>query len=223
MSTDAAEAARVERLRNFDTCTVSDALDRLKLRGVVSGLTQRSGDTRIAGRVITVRLGIGEPTPGPRRHLCAAAIEAADDRTVIVIEQRTGIEAGCWGGLLTLAARAKQVVGVIAEGCVRDIDEARAIGLPIFARGLTARTARGRIVEKATGLPVTIGDVEVAQRDFVVADRSGVAFVRAADVDAVLTAADAIATREAAMARALRLGAPAGQVLGGDYEHMLGS
>jgi regulator of RNase E activity RraA len=223
MSTDAPEDARIERLRAFDSCTISDALDRLKLVGVVSGLTQHSGDTRIAGKVITVRLGVGDPAPGPGRHLCAAAIEAADDRTVILIEQRTGIEAGCWGGLLTLAARAKQVVGVIAEGCVRDVDEARAAGFPIFSRGLTARTARGRIVEKATGVPVTIGDVEVASGDFVVADRSGVAFVRAADLDAVLAAADAIATREAAMARALRSGAPAGEVLSGDYEHMLRS
>jgi regulator of RNase E activity RraA len=138
-----------------------------------------------------------------------------------VIEQRTGIEAGCWGGLLTLAARAKSVVGVIAEGCVRDIDEARAAGFPIFARGLTARTARGRIVEKATGARVSIGDVEVSQGDYVIADRSGVAFVSAADIDAVLGAAEAIAGREANMASALRGGAPAGQVLSGDYEQML--
>jgi regulator of RNase E activity RraA len=221
MSTDATDTARIERLKTLDCCTISDALDRLERAGVVSGLAQHSGDGRIAGRVITVRLGTGDSPPGPRRHLCAAAIESADDRTVIVIEQRTGIEAGCWGGLLTLAARAKHVVGVIAEGCVRDIDEARAAGFPIFARGLTARTARGRIVEKATGARVSIGDVEVSQGDYVIADRSGVAFVSAADIDAVLGAAEAIAGREANMASALRGGAPAGQVLSGDYEQML--
>ena len=221
MSNEAAERARIERLRSFDACTISDALDRLELRGVVSGLAQRSGDRRIAGRVATVRLGTGEPARGPTRHLCVAAIEAADDCTVIVIEQRTGIEAGCWGGLLTLAARAKSVAGVVAEGLVRDVDEARALGFPIFARGLTARTARGRIVEKATGVPVTIGDVEVEQGDFVVADRSGVVFIGAGDIDAVLTAAEAIAAREVAMARALESGAPPSEVLGGNYEHLL--
>jgi regulator of RNase E activity RraA len=217
------DGGRIERLKGFDCCTVSDALDRLKHTGVVSGLAQHSGDGRIAGRVITVRLGVGDPPPGPPRHLCATAIEAADDRTVIVIEQRTGIEAGCWGGLLTLAARARNVVGVIAEGCVRDIDEARAAGFPVFARGLTARTARGRIVEKATGGRINVGDVEVSQGDYVVADRSGVAFVPAAEIDAVLAAAEAIAARETAMAAALRSGAPVGQVLSGDYEHLLRS
>lgn len=223
MANEAAERARIERLRNFDACTISDALDRLKLAGVVSGLAQHSGDGRIAGKVITVRLGTGESAPRPRRHLCAAAIEAGDDCTVVVIEQLTGIEAGCWGGLLTLAARAKQIAGVIAEGCVRDIDEARAVGFPIFARGLTARTARGRIVEKATGVAVTVGEVEVEHGDFVIADRSGVAFIRAADLDSVLAAAEVIATREAAMASALRHGTPVGEVLGGSYERMLES
>jgi len=217
------ERAWIERLRSFDACTISDAQDRLKLRGVVSGLTQHSGDGRIAGTVITVQLGTGEPAPERRRHLCAAAIEAADECTVIVIEQRTGIEAGCWGGLLTLAARAKKVAGVVAEGLVRDVDEARAAEFPIFARGLTARTARGRIIEKATGVPVIIGDVEVEQGDFVVGDRSGVAFIRAADLEPVLAAAQAIAEREAAMARALRSGAPVSDVLDGTYERMLES
>jgi 4-hydroxy-4-methyl-2-oxoglutarate aldolase len=218
---DSTDSSRLERLKRLDCCTISDALDRLKLTGVVSGLTQRSGETRIVGRAITVLLGVGEPPPGPPRHLCAAAIEAADAHTVIVIEQRTGVEAGCWGGLLTLAALAKQVVGVVADGAVRDVDEARALGFPIFSRGLTARTARGRIVEKATGVRVTIGDVEVEQGDFVVADGSGVAFVRAADLDDVLTAAEAIATREVAMASALKQGVAVSAVLGGDYEHML--
>ncbi|HUL82488.1 MAG TPA: RraA family protein, partial [Gammaproteobacteria bacterium] len=171
MASETGERDWIERLRAFDVCTISDALDRLKLHGVVSGLTQRSGDGRIAGKVITVRLGT-EPPPGPPRHLCAAAIEAADDCSVIVIEQRTGVEAGCWGGLLTLAARARKVAGVVAEGLLRDVDEARALGFPVFARGLTARTARGRIVEKATGVPVTIGDVPVETGDFVVADGS---------------------------------------------------
>jgi 4-hydroxy-4-methyl-2-oxoglutarate aldolase len=221
MSTEAIDGARLERLKKLDCCTISDALDRLERSGVVSGLTQRSGDTRIAGKVITVRLGVGAPAPGPRRHLCAAAIEAADEGTVIVIEQRTGIEAGCWGGLLTLAARAKRIAGVVAEGSVRDIDEARGLGFPIFSRGLTARTARGRIVEKATGVRVTIGDVEVESGDFVVADRSGVAFIRAADLDGVLAAAEAIANREVGMAAALKRGTPVSDVLSGDYEHML--
>ncbi|MFO1401588.1 MAG: hypothetical protein U1F30_10340 [Steroidobacteraceae bacterium] len=42
------------------------------------------------------------------------------------------------------------MAGVVADGPVRDIDEARALGFPVFTRALTARTARGRVVELGT-------------------------------------------------------------------------
>ena len=45
---------QVQRLRRLDVCAVSDALDKLQLTGVVTGLPQRSsapgGASRIAGR-----------------------------------------------------------------------------------------------------------------------------------------------------------------------------
>src|SRR5512132_2749495 len=59
----------VQRLRRLDCCAVSDSLDKLELPGVVTGLPQRSGPGRIAGRAITVKLGTGAPPPGPARHL----------------------------------------------------------------------------------------------------------------------------------------------------------
>ena len=54
-----------------------------------------------------------------------------------------------------------------------------------------------------------------------IADASGVVFIPAADIDRVLDAAETIAGREAAMAKALLAGTPIPQVMGGDYEHML--
>ena len=155
------------------------------------------------------------------RHLGTTAIELARAGDVIVVEQRTGVDAGSWGGILTLGAKVRGIAGVIADGPVRDIDEARAYDFPIYCRALTARTARGRVVEAETNQPVTIGEVKVAAGDFVIADASGVAFIPAADIERVLDAAEAIAGREAAMAKALLAGTPIPQVMGGDYEFML--
>ena len=211
----------VRRLRRLDCCAVSDALDRLKLGSVVSGVPQQSGDTRIAGRAITVKLGIGATPKGPPRHLGTAAVDAAGPDDVIVVEQRSGIEAGSWGGLLTLGAKLKGVAGVVCDGPVRDIDEARAHGFPIFARTLTARTARGRIVELGTQVPVRFETATVEPGDYVIADRSAVIFVAAADIARVLDAAEAIAANEAAMAKALLAGEPISQVMAAGYEHML--
>ena len=92
---------------------------------------------------------------------------------------------------------------------------------PVFARTTTARTARNRIVEVGTDIPVTIGDVIVHPGDYVVADGSAVAFLTQNDAARILDAAETIAWREAAMAKALQDGKPITEVMGADYEHML--
>src|SRR5690606_25435773 len=84
--------AYVQRLRQLDCCAVSDALDKLGLEGAVTELTQFSGATRIAGVVVTVKLGTGAPPPGPPKHLGCTAIELSGPDNVIVVEQRTGVE-----------------------------------------------------------------------------------------------------------------------------------
>jgi regulator of RNase E activity RraA len=213
--------AAVQRLARLDCCALSDALDKLKLTGVVSGLPQLSGSGRIAGRAVTMRAGVGTPPPGPPRHLGATAIETAKPGDIIVVEQKSGVEAGSWGGILTLGAQLRGVAGVVADGPVRDIDEARGYGFPIFARGCTARTARGRIVELSSNAPVEIGDIQVHHGDYVVADGSAVVFIKPEHVEQVLAAAEAIAAREAAMVAALRAGQPITDVMGANYEHML--
>jgi regulator of RNase E activity RraA len=122
---------------------------------------------------------------------------------------------------LSNAARGRGVSGVIVEGLTRDIDEAAEIGFPVYARGSTARTARGRVYESATGDPIAVGDITVATGDWVVADGSGAAFVPAGRIEDVLVAAERIAAREAGMTKAVLAGHPVSTVMGGDYEHML--
>jgi 4-hydroxy-4-methyl-2-oxoglutarate aldolase len=211
----------VARLRKVDCCAVSDALDSLNLKGVVSGLPQRSGEGRIAGQVITVKLGIGAAPAGPPRHLCTTAIETGGSDNVIVVEQRTGVEAGGWGGLLSLGAKARGIAGVIVEGPMRDVDQSIELEFPVFARSLTALTARGRISEQATNVPVQIGDITVQPGDYVIADRSAVIIVSQADIDRVLPAAERIAAKEEEMVRHIGAGRPIGTVMGGNYEHLL--
>jgi regulator of RNase E activity RraA len=211
----------LKRLGAIDCCALSDALDRLGLTGQVTGLPQMSGTCRIVGRAITVRLGAGEPGDGRPRHLCTTAIEAGGQENIIVVEQRTGIEAGCWGGLLTIGAMQRGIAGVVADGPVRDIDQARGYGFPIFTSRTTSFTARGRVVEKETNGPVLIGVVTVNPGDYVVADNSAIIFISAENVEAVLLAAEDIVARERAMAAAIRDGNAIGAVMGGDYESML--
>ncbi|MFZ9501787.1 MAG: RraA family protein [Beijerinckiaceae bacterium] len=209
------------RLAKIDCCALSDALDQLKMGGVVTGLTQGSGGGRVAGRAITVRLVAGVQTEGAPKHLCATAIELGGPGAIIVVEQRTGIEAGSWGGLLSMGAQTKGIEAVIAEGPVRDIDQAMEMKFPVFARSWTARTARGRIREQATNVPVQVGDVTVSPGDYVLADRSAVIFVAESEIEKVLVAAERIVAKEELMAKEILQGVEIGTVMGANYEHML--
>jgi regulator of RNase E activity RraA len=209
------------RLSRLDACAVSDALDKLGLAGAVTGIQRLASTRRISGRVLTVKMEKDDGRPAASRHLGTTAIEAAEPGDVIVMEQRTGLDAACWGGNLSFGARQRQVSGVIVDGPARDIDEAREYDFPVYARSATSRTARGRIVETGTNVPITVGDVTVQPGDYVVADASAVVFIAQADVERVLDAAEAIAERERAMVAAMREGTPISQVMGKSYETML--
>jgi 4-hydroxy-4-methyl-2-oxoglutarate aldolase len=213
----------VARLGRVDSCAVSDALDKLGLKGAVTGLHRLSTERQIAGRVVTVKLDAGAAlgAPGAARHLGTAAVEAAQPGDVIVIEQRTGIDAAGWGGNLSLGAKLRGVAGVIVEGPTRDVDQGRLYDFPVFARDHTSRTARGRIVEVGTNVPVAVGDVLVSPGDYVIADGSAVVFVTQGDIERVLETAEAVAKRERAMVDSLLEGTPISQVMGASYETML--
>ncbi len=211
----------VERLSRLDTPAVSDALDRLGLSGRVSGLRPLTVSRRIAGRAVTLRLGTGGAIARPPRHLCTAAVEAAGPGNVIVIEQRSGVEAAGWGGILSNGASVRGIAGVVCDGPVRDVDESRELGFPVYARSATPATARGRIVEEEFNCKVEIGRVEVRPGDCVLADGSGICILPERGAAEILEVAETIARREAAMTRAVRAGQPISQVMGADYETML--
>ena len=211
----------VERLEVLDVCAVSDAKDSLGLAPALSGLARQSGEGLLAGRVRTVELAEGTPPADmPKVHLCARAIVSSTAETVIVVAH-PGADAGGWGGVLTTGAKIAGVRGVVLDGPTRDRDEAAALGFPIFARGNTAKTARGRVYERATGVPIQIGGQQVDDGDYVIADGAGVAFIAAADIERVLAAAERIARKEKAMVASLREGNPITEVMGADYETML--
>lgn len=212
----------VSHLSRLDSCAVSDALDKLGLKGVVTGIHRMSTERRIAGRVLTVKLGFAqEGQPTPKRHLSTAAIEAAAPGDIIVVEQRTGVDAAGWGGTLSLGAKLRGVAGVIVDGPARDVDDSRQLDFPVFARDHTATTARGRLVEVATNKTITAGDIPVSPGDYVIADGSAVVFVAQSEILRVLEATKPIIEREKAMVQALHEGKPISQVMGASYESLL--
>jgi 4-hydroxy-4-methyl-2-oxoglutarate aldolase len=211
----------VERLARLDSCAVSDALDKLDIKGTVIGILPLYPTERIVGRAVTVRLKTKGPGEETTRHLCTAAVEASDPGDIIVIDHKGRTDVAGWGGILSTAATVKRVAGVIIDGATRDVDEAKGLGLPLFAKAAVPLTARGRIIEDATNEPIEIAGVAVRPGDYIIADNSGVVVVPADRAAEVAPAAEAIVAREAAMARDVLAGKSVVEVMGTNYEQML--
>jgi len=83
------------------------------------------------------------------------------------------------------------VKGVVVDGRVRDIDELRADGLPVFARGLSILSAKPYTRPAALNVSVTLnGDYDppiiINSNDIIVGDLNGVVCVPQQFLDQVL-------------------------------------
>lgn len=216
----AQDIALRQEFLTFDSCLISDALERLGLPMGVTGINRQATGKRVFGPAVTVTL---QPFGGTihKRHLGTAAVDLGQPGDIIVIQHTSRNDCAGWGGLLSTAAKAKGIGGVVVDGLVRDIDESDDLGLPVFARGVTPVTARNRVSETATNEPVVIGGVTVSPGDYVLADGSGVAFIpRDRLLKVVQTARDMLAVENGIRA-ALARGIPISQAMNETYETLL--
>jgi regulator of RNase E activity RraA len=121
---------------------------------------------------------------------------------IIVLED--GLDVAGLGGLMAVAAHARGMAAIVCDGAVRDLDEIRAIGLPIYARNVSPAASVGRHMSVGRQLPVTCAGVPVQPGDIVVGNDDGVVVVPQEHADAVLKYALDIEAREARMVPLIR-------------------
>jgi 4-hydroxy-4-methyl-2-oxoglutarate aldolase len=195
----------IERLAKLDTCAASDALDSLGLKGATWGVRPLWQCPRIVGRAVTMKIkpaGLQQPA----QHLGTAPIEAAQPGDIIVIDNGGKLEFSCWGGLLALSAKLKGLSGVVIDGASRDIDEARELGFPVYARGAVPMTARGRVIQDSFNREIQFAGVQCHPGDLVIADASGVVIIAKEKEAEVVASAEAIYHKEQEMADGIRNG-----------------
>lgn len=218
----AQDIALRQEFLSFDTCLVSDALERLGLPHGITRINRQATGKRVFGPAVTVTL---QPYDGTihKRHLGTAAVDAARPGDIIVVQHISSDDCAGWGGLLSTAARAAGIAGVVVDGLVRDIDESEDLGMPVFARGVTPVTARNRVSETATNEPVLIGGVKVNPGDYVMADGSGVTIIPRDRLQDVAEAARSMLAVENGIRAALARGIPISKAMNETYETLLKS
>lgn len=202
----------LQRLAELDTNTVSDALDFLQLPGAVVGIRPLWDCPKVVGRASTVKLA-PKTDAVPGVHLISPVIDAitTDDRVLVIAGGLDGIS--CWGDIIANAAVTKGIRGSVIDGFSRDIDGSASIGYPVYGRGVTMMSARNRVVQVDSGVTIRVGGVDVAQDDYVIADRCGSVFIPAAVIEQVLALSERIAAREAGMIDAVRSGRSVADVM----------
>jgi 4-hydroxy-4-methyl-2-oxoglutarate aldolase len=140
------------------------------------------------------------------------AMERVPRGSVLVVGTSNFV-AGYWGEVLTVAAEAAGVVGLIIDGGVRDVAAITARRFPVFARGISVR---GTVKASApsVGEPMMLTGVAVVEGDLVVADDDGVIVVPAAEAERTILAGEARAAKEAAMMEQLAQGASTLELMG---------
>lgn len=188
----------LQEARRLGTATLHEASGQ---RGALpSGIKPISSTMRVAGPAFTVAT-----PPGNNLWIHRALASAAGEVLVVVTSQH--YEAGYWGDIMTVAALARGIAGLVIDGCVRDSEAIARLQFPVFARGLSIRGTR----KDPTALgflqaPITLGDVTVEPGDLVVGDADGVVVISRASVTDVLEKARERERREAEVIERLRKG-----------------
>jgi len=153
----------------------------------------------VAGPAVPVRC-----TPGDNLAV-HVGVTVAPPGSVLVVDVGEERELGFWGEVLTTAAQARGIAGLVIDGCVRDVDALAAHGFPVFSSGV-ALTGASKEMPGSVNREIVAGDVEVVAGDWIVGDVDGVVVVPRDALDDVLAAAQARTNKEAGLFDALNLG-----------------
>lgn len=124
-----------------------------------------------------------------------------------------GFVAGYWGEVLTVAAEAAGVVGLVIDGGVRDVAALARRRFPVFSRGVSV-CGTVKASAPSVGQPLRFTGLPVEPEDWLVADDDGVIVLPAHALERTLQAGEARAAKEAEMMKALSQGATTVDLMG---------
>lgn len=154
---------------------------------------------RLAAPAFTLRCAPGD------NLAVHVGVTRAPAGSVLVVDVGAVPGRGYWGEVLTTAAEARGLAGLVIDGCVRDVDALEAHGFAVFSSGIALPGATKKLPGEIGGT-VRIGGATLSSGDWVVGDVDGVVVIPAARLGEVLEAGRARAAKEDGFFAALRDG-----------------
>ena len=187
----------MKEFKSLGVATVYEAAGRKGLLDV--DLIQLIEGSKAAGPARTAMCGQGD------NRAIHAAIARLEPGEVLVVTMPEPAPIGVVGELLVTQAKAQGAAALLIDAAVRDVDELRALELPIWCRWIRARGAT-KTEPGVLDEPVTIAGTRIAPGDIVVLDSDGAAVVASADVETTLRASQRRRDAEADKRRAFAAG-----------------
>jgi 4-hydroxy-4-methyl-2-oxoglutarate aldolase len=152
----------------------------------------------VVGRAFPVLAAIGDNLA--LHH----GIEAAGPGDVLVVDAGAGLH-GYWGEVMTVAALARGIKGLVIDGGVRDTVQMANLSFPAFSSSISIR---GTIKKwpGTVGLPITMRGRVINRGDLIVADRDGVAVLPANSLESIIASSRERALKEEAYMKRLAAG-----------------
>jgi regulator of RNase E activity RraA len=179
----------IEGFKKSTVASVSDAVDQVVgARGFMTHEMRPRIPGKIVGRAKTSLVKAApadKATPALSTKHSVEMIEEANPGDIAVIVMENGKDVASIGGLMATAAQSRGLAGLISDGGLRDIEEIRALGFPVYSTAVTPASAVGRWASVAKNVEVQCGGVKVRPGDIIVAGEDGVVVVpqeKAADV-----------------------------------------
>lgn len=190
----------LDALSRHATATIADAQDRF---GVPTGIAPMWPGARLAGRAYTV-----ETRSGDNLYVHKGLAEAPPG-SVLVVNGFGDLTRALIGDLIATTATTKGLAGFVIDGAVRDVAALATLGMPMFARGVSAagpyKNGPGRLA-----VPVAIGGVVVDTDDIIIGDSDGVVVVRRNACHNVLDRTETLIAAEATKRQTNAQAAPDG-------------
>lgn len=123
---------------------------------------------RVAGTAITLAI------PGPDSTLLHHALGLLRPGDILVVDRLGDDRHACWGGGVTVAAKAAGAKAGVVDGPCTDLEEVEASSFPLWCRGIAPITTRIYDLGGRLNQPVSVGGVVVMPGDAVLCDDSGV-------------------------------------------------
>lgn len=155
-------------LLKLDTGTVGHHLEAGFMDG---GMIPRIPGSKTVGTAVTVRITV------PDSVMAHYALKFTRPGDVLLIDRGQDQRTCNWGGATIHAAAATGLEGVIVDGAVNDMEDAQAVGLPIWARSISPVTTKYRGMGGEMNIPISCGGVAVNPGDAILADDNGIVVI----------------------------------------------